>query len=123
MAKLDDILLDIKNQLGPELIFTDVVGMDGLSIAGAYADPNFDSSVAAARLAMVVKLSSRVADKLSMGTVEDGLITTDQGNVLVRFLGDHSYYWGIAITADATLGVVRMLMNEYADQIWDAIPH
>ena len=122
MAKLDDILLDVKTQLGADFVSTDVVGMDGLSIAGVSADSNFDNSAGAARFAMVMKLGSKVAGKMKMGTVEDGLVTTDQGYVLTRFLGDDSYYWGMTITKDATLGIVRMLMDEYADQLWDAIP-
>lgn len=123
MAKIDDILRDVKNQLGSDFISTDVVGMDGLSIAGGSIDPNFDSAAASARFAMVMKLAAKVAAKVGMGTVEDSLVTTDGAYILTRFIGDGSYYWGVAVTLDATLGVVRMLMNEYADQIWETIPH
>jgi predicted regulator of Ras-like GTPase activity (Roadblock/LC7/MglB family) len=71
---------------------------------------------------MVMKLASKVADKIEMGDVDDTLTTTDVAYIITRFLGDGSYYWGVAVTREATLGVVRMLMNEYADQLWDAIP-
>jgi hypothetical protein len=50
------------------------------------------------------------------------LITTDQAFILTRSLGDGSFYWGLAVTREATLGMLRMLMNEYADRLWDAIP-
>lgn len=123
MAKMDDILFDVRNQLGAEFISTEIVGMDGLPIAGNAIDPNFDSSVISARLAMVMKLSTKVAGKMSMGNVEDNLVTTEKNFILVRFLGDGSYYWRISVTKDATLGVIRMLMTEYADQLWDSIPH
>ncbi|MEN8241489.1 MAG: hypothetical protein ABFS17_06185 [Chloroflexota bacterium] len=122
MSKIDDILQEIKSQLGAEFISTDIVGMDGLSIAGGSADPDFESSEASARFAMVMKLASKVGTKIKMGEVEDALTTTDQLFILTRFLGDGSHYWGLAVTQGATLGVVRMLMNEYADQLWDAIP-
>lgn len=122
MSKLDDILTDVRNQLGSVFISTDVVGMDGISIAGGSADPDFDAAAASARFAMVMKLTSKVAEKIDAGEVEDALVTTDQAYILTRFLGDGSYYWGMAVTLDATLGVVRMLTNEYADQLWDEIP-
>ncbi len=109
--------------MGMEFVSTDVVGMDGLSIGGGSVDPNFDSSAASARFAMVMKLASKVAGKIGMGTVDDVLTVTDNVYILARFIGDGSYYWGIAVTRDATLGMVRMVMNEYADQIWEAVPH
>ena len=123
MAKMDDILTDVQNQLGAEFVSTEIVGMDGMAIAGVSKDASFDSSVISARLAMVMKLSTKVADKMSMGTVEDNLVTTDKTFILVRFLGDSSYYWRISVTKEATLGIIRMLMNEYAEELWDSIPH
>ncbi len=123
MTKIDDILMDVRNQLGTEFISTEIVGMDGLAIAGTSMDPKFDSSVISARLAMVMKLSEKVSEKMSIGTVEDSLATTENTFILARFLGDGSYYWHISVSKDATLGIIRMLMTEYADQLWDSIPH
>lgn len=122
MAKMDDILMDVRNQLGAEFVSTEIVGTDGLSIAGTAMDPNFDSSVISARFAMVMRLSTKVTDKMSMGTVEDNLVTTDKAFILIRFLGDSSYYWRISVTKEATLGIIRMLMTEYAEELWDSIP-
>jgi predicted regulator of Ras-like GTPase activity (Roadblock/LC7/MglB family) len=122
MAKLDQLIQQVRAELGTEFVATDVVGMDGLSIGGATADPNLDRSAIAARFAMVMKLASKVSDKLALGTVEDNLVTTDKVMILSRFLGDGAYYWGLAVTKEATLGTVRMTMNEYAPQLWDAIP-
>ncbi len=123
MTKLEQLLQSVRTEMGMEFVSTDVVGMDGLSIGGGSVDPNFDSSAASARFAMVMKLASKVAGKIGMGTVDDVLTVTDNVYILARFIGDGSYYWGIAVTRDATLGMVRMVMNEYADQIWEAVPH
>ncbi len=122
MAKLDQILQQVRAELGTEFIASDVVGMDGLSISGLSVDPNFDSNAAATRFAMVMKLASKVSDKLELGAVEDNLATTDKVMLLGRFLGDNSYYWSLTVTSDATLGTVRMMMNDFAPQLWDAIP-
>ena len=122
MPKLDQLLQQFRSELGADFVSTDVVGMDGMSIAGGSIVPDFDASEASARFAMVMKLASKASEKLGSGTVDDNLVTTDRLYILARFLGNGSYYWGVAVTRNATLGTVRMLMNEYADQIWDAIP-
>jgi predicted regulator of Ras-like GTPase activity (Roadblock/LC7/MglB family) len=122
MAKLEQLIQQVRVELGADFVSTDVVGLDGMSIAGANADPSFDGSAASARFAMVMKLASKISDKLGLGVVDDNLVTTDKAYIIARFLGDGSYYWGIAVTREATLGAVRMLMNEYALQIWEAIP-
>lgn len=122
MSKLQDVLQEVQNEIGSEFIASDVVGSDGLSIAGISTRSDFDSNAAAARFAMVMKLASKVSDKLQIGTMDDNLVTTSQGFILSRFLGDGSYYWNLAVTDEATLGVVRMVMNDYAEQLWDVIP-
>jgi predicted regulator of Ras-like GTPase activity (Roadblock/LC7/MglB family) len=119
---MEQLLQEVRSELGGDFVSTNVVGMDGLSIGGNTADPNFNAEAASARFAMVSKLGGRVSDKLKMGGVDDILVTTDQAYLLTRILGDGSYYWGLAVTKDATLGMVRMLMNEYADQLWAAVP-
>jgi predicted regulator of Ras-like GTPase activity (Roadblock/LC7/MglB family) len=122
MAKLDQLLQEVRATLGADFISTDVVGMDGISIAGGSVSPDFDATEASARFAMVMKLAAQVSNKIGMGAVDDLLVTTDKVFILTRFLGNGSYYWGLAVTKNATLGSVRILMNEYADQLWDAIP-
>ena len=122
MSKLEQLIQQVRAELGADFISTDIVGMDGISIAGGSMDPNFNASDASARFSMVMKLAEKVSAKVGMGKVDDNLVTTDQAYILSRFLGDGSYYWGLAVTRNATLGSVRMIMNEYADQLWDAIP-
>jgi predicted regulator of Ras-like GTPase activity (Roadblock/LC7/MglB family) len=122
MAKLDQIIQQFRSELGSDFISTDVVGMDGMSIAGGSVDPNFDASDASARFTMVMKLAAKVSSKIGMGKVEDNLVTTNKTYIVSRFLGDCTYYWVVVVSRNATLGTVRMLMNEYMGQLWDAIP-
>jgi predicted regulator of Ras-like GTPase activity (Roadblock/LC7/MglB family) len=122
MAKLDQIIQQFRSELGSDFISTDVVGMDGMSIAGGSVDPNFDASDASARFTMVMKLAAKVSGKIGMGKVEDNLVTTNKTYIVSRFLGDCTYYWVVVVSRNATLGTVRMLMNEYMNQLWDAIP-
>jgi len=122
MTQMEQLLQEVRSELGGDFVSSNVVGMDGLSIGGSTADPSFNAEAASARFAMVSKLGARVSDKLKMGGVDDILVTTDKTYIITRILGDGSYYWGLAVTKDATLGMVRMLMNEYADQLWAAVP-
>jgi predicted regulator of Ras-like GTPase activity (Roadblock/LC7/MglB family) len=122
MTKLDEIVQQVRLEVGSDFVSTDIVGMDGLSIAGGALDPSFDNSEAAARYAMITKLASKVSDKLALGAVDDILTTTDKVMVLSRVLGDGSYFWELVVRRDATLGSARIMMNEYAPKLWNAIP-
>lgn len=122
MSKLDEVIQHVRLEIGSDFVSTDVVGADGLSIAGAATDPNLDSNEACARYAMVMKLASKVSEKLVLGAVDDNLTTTDKAMILTRFLGDGSYFWELVIRKDATLGTARIIMNELASQLWNAIP-
>ncbi len=122
MNTLETLIQEVKTELGADFISTDIVGMDGLSIAGGSADPNFDATKASARFAMVMNLAAKVSDKMNVGAVDHNLVTTDQAYIITRFLGDSSYYWGLAITKDAVLGLAYILMDDYAERIWEAIP-
>ncbi len=122
MNKLDEIVQEVRVEMGSDFVSTVIVGMDGLSIAGGAMDPSFDNNEAAARYAMITKLASKVSDKLSFGAVDDILTTTDKVMILSRVLGDGSYFWELVIRKDATLGSARLMMNEYAPKLWSAIP-
>jgi predicted regulator of Ras-like GTPase activity (Roadblock/LC7/MglB family) len=122
MTRLEQLLQEVRTALGGDFISTDVVGMDGISIAGGSISPDFDSTEASARFAMVMKLAAQVSNKIGIGAVDDLLVTTDKTFILTRFLGDGTYYWGLVVSRNAVLGAVRVLMNEYADQLWEAIP-
>lgn len=121
--KIDQLLEQIRSELGTDLVAADIVGIDGISIANISTLPNLDTSAACARFAMVMKLASKISDKLGTGQVEENLATTDGGIILSRLLGDGSYYWSVLINKEATLGTVRLVMREFSDQLWDAIPH
>jgi predicted regulator of Ras-like GTPase activity (Roadblock/LC7/MglB family) len=121
MSKLDQIIKDIQNELGADFLYMEVVGTDGLSIANANVT-NIDVSAVAARFTMVGKLASRVADKLNLGALEENLITIQNGYGLMHELGDGSYFVVLGLAKDAALGVARMLLKDYSEQLWDAIP-
>jgi predicted regulator of Ras-like GTPase activity (Roadblock/LC7/MglB family) len=122
MTKIDDLLQQVRAELGPDFLSSDVVGMDGLSIGGLSSNPDFDSDATSARFAMIMRLAERVADRTKMGAVDESLVTAKNSYIITRFIGDGSYYWGLTVSRNAVLGMVRMVMDEYADQLWAAVP-
>ncbi len=123
MTKLEQLLHEIRTETGAEFIGTHIVGVDGLSIADVTIRPDFDPTDSSARAAMIMKLAEKSSNKINAGKVLENLATTNLTYVLARFLGDGSYIWVVTVTRNATLGAVRVMMNEYMDQLWDAIPH
>ena len=122
MANLKNILKDMASDI-PGFVSTDVVGMDGLSIAGHATDPDFDAEAASAQFALVMKLVQKTTGQLDAGEVQDNLVTTEGAYILTRFLGDGSYYLGVAVDKEeGSLGNMRLITRTYADKLWDAIP-
>ncbi|MCB0164015.1 MAG: hypothetical protein KDI79_07315 [Anaerolineae bacterium] len=122
MSNLPELLYRVRQELGASFISTSIVDGDGMAIAGDSISPTFDTSAVSARFAMVMKLGNKIGHKLNLGPVEDNLVVTTHVFVLSRFLGDGSYYWNLVVTKEATLGHARILMDEYAGQLWAAIP-
>ena len=121
MAKLDQLLQEIHNELGADLLYLDIVGTDGLSISDM-RQGSFDTAAISARWGLVAKLASKVADKLNLGDVEDDLVSLDSRYTMMHMLGDGSYFIILGLAKDAPLGVVRVMLKDYADQLWEAIP-
>ena len=122
MTKLNDLLKEMAGEI-PGFISADVVGMDGLSVAHHAVDSGFNAESACAQFALLMKLVQKSVDQLGAGTVEDNLVTGKKTYVLSRFLGDKSYYMEVAVDKEmSSLGNVRLMMRQYADDLWDAIP-
>jgi predicted regulator of Ras-like GTPase activity (Roadblock/LC7/MglB family) len=122
MSQLKDLLKEMAAEI-PGFISADVAGMDGLSIAHYSTDQNFDAEAAVSQFALVMKLVQKTSGQLKAGEVEDNLVTTKDGYILSRFLGDGSYYMAIAVDRDnSSLGNVRLMTRNFAPELWNAIP-
>lgn len=122
MEDLQQVLREVRTEIGTPFMATTVADTDGATIASGSNGAGVDADEVSASLAEVMELAVQVADRIDIGSSDYSLITTDQAFILTRSLGDGSFYWGLAVTREATLGMLRMLMNEYADRLWDAIP-
>jgi predicted regulator of Ras-like GTPase activity (Roadblock/LC7/MglB family) len=123
MTKLDELLKQIRNEVGGDFISMAVAGTDGMAIAREtiVSDKNAADETTS-RSIMALQLAKRVCDKLKLGDFEEDMMTSDKVYVLMKYLGDGSYSWALAVTRNATLGTVRLIMEDYSEKVWDAIP-
>lgn len=122
MSDLPSILGEVRADLGDYFLSSDIVGLDGISIAGeAAAEPGFNTDLAAAHIAMIMKLAERVSGKLKLGKVTENQLTTDDLIALSRPLGDGSFYWSVVAKGEATYGLMRAVMDQYDLRLWGAI--
>jgi predicted regulator of Ras-like GTPase activity (Roadblock/LC7/MglB family) len=121
-SALQSLLSDIRADLGPDFVAIDIVGMDGMSIASQKARSEFNSEMVAAHFTMVMKLAGKVSEKMDLGAVRENQVTTGSVMVFSRILGSSSFFWLLATTQNATLGMVRSLMSEYETRLLGAIP-
>lgn len=122
MSQLPDIINEFQKEV-PGFVSTDIVEIDsGMSIGGGSIDEEFDSDMASASYAEVIKSNRRALELLGMDdqSTEDILITTEMAYLLLRELNDQ-YYHGLAISRDGNLGMARMLMKRYSDKILASI--
>jgi predicted regulator of Ras-like GTPase activity (Roadblock/LC7/MglB family) len=120
---LDLLMRQFATELGTDLVTTVVVGTDGNIFSGKSNDPTFNSTIAAASISLILQLAARAGDKVGLGQVDNNMTSTDRVYIIARFIGDGSYCWGVIVLKNATLGFIRLMMNEYADKIWLKIMH
>jgi predicted regulator of Ras-like GTPase activity (Roadblock/LC7/MglB family) len=121
MIKLQEVLIEMSGEI-PGFIACSVTGMDGLGIASHSIMPDFDVDLPNAQFAMILKLVSKSSTQLK-DKFEEGLVSTDDTYLITRFLGDGSYYLGLAANKkNASLGNIRLIVKQYADRLWQIIP-
>lgn len=118
---LPSILREVRADLGDYFLSSDIVGLDGISISGEAAGPGFNTELAAAHIAMIMKLAERVSGNLKLGRVTENQLTTNELIALSRPLGDGSFYWSVVAKGEATYGLMRAVMDQYDLRLWGAI--
>jgi predicted regulator of Ras-like GTPase activity (Roadblock/LC7/MglB family) len=123
MSSFSELITEFREDV-PGFIAADIIDIkNGMSIGGDSIDPEFDSDVASASYAEVVKANRRALELLEMkaDSTEDILITTDEVYMLIYELGpDH--FLGLAIDKDASPGMARTMMQKYAPKFLEVIP-
>ncbi len=94
-----------------------VAGSDGVAISTYVPSGSMvNSELAAAQLAAIFRMSRATADKLKAGEVEDNLLTSAAGQILIKPLNAESYL-AIVASRDAPLGIMRLAIKSYAGAV------
>ena len=99
-----------------------VIDMDGVAIV-TYVPlgSTMNVELTAAQLAMVMRLSKSTADKLRLGEFDENLLTTPSRYILTRPLGPDCYL-AVILSRDAIIGMVRLVAQDYASRLYQALP-
>jgi predicted regulator of Ras-like GTPase activity (Roadblock/LC7/MglB family) len=96
--------------------------MDGLGLAN-HCINDFDHEAASAQLTLVMKLLLKTLNQLGKNSFEDQLITNENSYLMTFFIGDGTYWVGIAVDRKkGTLGNMRLIARNYREVIWQNIP-
>jgi len=119
-GNLNSLLEEMAEQVDGLLCIA-VAGSDGVAIS-SYVPPGsmLTAELAAAQLATIFRIARTSADKLKAGELEDNLLTSTAGQILIRPLGQESYL-AMVTTRDAPLGIVRLVVKSYASKVEQAL--
>jgi predicted regulator of Ras-like GTPase activity (Roadblock/LC7/MglB family) len=118
---LNTLLSEVRADIGEDFVSTQIIGQDGMAIAGESAGGNFNAQLAAAHFAMIMKLGERASGSLQLGKALETQLCTDELICLVRSLGDGRFYWLLAAKASSALGLMQAEMDQYELRLWGAL--
>jgi hypothetical protein len=119
-SKLQAILDTFIRKVGVGFLATDIVGLNGQSIAGEVGTPDFDRIYASACGALSTRIMMNISSFLDAGDLVDSLMTSDKFALMTINLANE-YYWGVATTLNADYDSIRVLMKECAPLIKQVI--
>lgn len=119
---IGDVVQEVANTTDG-LLGVGVMDMEGVPVA-VVTPPGatLNAELAAAQLAVVVRLCSLTADKLKLGDFDENLITTASKYILTKALTPDFYLAMILSKESTTLGMARLVAREHAAQVSQALP-
>lgn len=118
---LNTLLSEVRSDIGEDFVSTQIIGQDGMAIAGESAGGGFNAQLAAAHFAMIMKLGERVGSSLDLGRALETQLATDELICLARPLGDGRFYWLLVAKASSALGLMQAEMDQYELRLWGAL--
>jgi predicted regulator of Ras-like GTPase activity (Roadblock/LC7/MglB family) len=118
---LNALLSEVRADIGDDFVSTQVIGQDGMAIAGENGDGSLNAQLAAAHFAMIMKLGERVGGSLQLGKAVETQLCTDELICVARPLGDGRFYWLLVAKASSALGLMQAEMDQYELRLWGAL--
>jgi CheY-like chemotaxis protein/predicted regulator of Ras-like GTPase activity (Roadblock/LC7/MglB family) len=122
VGSIKTILEELTREI-PDVIAAEVVSIDeGIPLVATSNDRAFDSEIAAAYFAEVVKSNEKALEALKKGgRMEEVLLTTDEFYLIVRILAGTRFYLGLAIAKEGNIGMARMAMKTYEKRFIETV--
>lgn len=120
--KLQETQEYLKDNLDGFIASSIVDAVEGLPLAGAAADPNFDLSTPAGMYTDTFQSAKKAFEVVGWGIPNEILIPGDPNTAILISLGDGRYYQGIAISSKTPLGMVRAIFNKVKPEIEKLLP-
>lgn len=120
--RIDELLEEVSAELNGFMACA-VAGMDGLTIAQK-TKGKVNPEQVAAQMSVLMKLVGTNNEKISLGTMEDLVLQTEDAFLMAVFLpGDQSHYLSVIVDRKSgTLGNMRLISKVYAERIAKAMP-
>jgi len=122
-SPIDDLLREFADE-APGFLSAAVVDMEnGMAMASYDKHPEFDSSLAAAAYTNFIKSNREALKLLDADPLDttDILVSTNGMYMLFRELGV-DYYFGVAMSQEGNLALVRRLLETYEPKLVAEIP-
>ncbi len=120
--RIDELLEEVSAELNGFMACA-VAGMDGLTIAQK-TKGKVNPEQVAAQMSVLMKLVGANNEKISLGTMEDLVLQTEDAFLMAVFLpGDQTHYLSVIVDRKSgTLGNMRLISKVYAERIAKAMP-
>jgi len=108
-------------EMVPGAVAATFAGTDGIGIALYHVDPNYDSAVADAELAGLLQVAGRAGESLGLGEVEESILTTPKGTVVLKGVGKEFYIGLLLQGPSPNLGLARLHLRRVAAELAQSI--
>ncbi len=114
--RLEQILSDLADSLGSDLLGTLIATPDGQVVVSLILKGSLDSRKLAAMAAAVVGTSERLSSLLETGDFEDVLIRCEKENILARKAGKRAILVSV-VKKDANIGLLNIEIEDATERI------
>lgn len=120
--RIDELLEEVSAELNGFMACA-VAGMDGLTIAQK-TKGKVNPEQVAAQMSVLMKLLGTNNEKISLGTMEDVVLQTEDAFLMAIYLpGDQAHYLSVIVDRKSgSLGNMRLISKVYVERIAKAMP-
>lgn len=122
MAKVDEILKEIRDHVD-DAVFTAVVSLDdGTPVAGETYQEDVDLEVPVAFFSDVARRGVKAAQEAGFGNLEDLVLTTEEQFIIMRVLPGGQYVHLVSLGRGGNWGIAKVAMQRYAEKLRETLP-